>query len=199
MDFLEGFLMGPVWSDTEYETRRHIGFFWLIGWLFLAVFAYFLVYPDKAPAWLAMPTVLPYIFFFFLSLVTPLICRFYYRLNIALKIPILALLAIKFAFGFLAFLHFWQSRITVDLSTLPQTSLEYINTVIARSTDYFSSLGDGTSMLVGIITGGLLIVLTFAGGLLAATVLPALYLVLMKLIQRGIDLLARATLFREID
>ncbi|HAL74163.1 MAG TPA: hypothetical protein DCM45_03600 [Clostridiales bacterium] len=199
MDFLEGFLMGPVWSDTEYETRRHIGFFWLIGWLFLTVFAYFLIYPEKAPAWLAMPTYLPYIFFFFLAFLTPMICRYYYRLNIALKIPILLLLALKFVFGFLAFLHFWQSRITVDLSTLPQNALEYINTVIARSTDYFSGLGDGTSMLVGIIAGGLLIVLTFAGGLLASTVLPALYLVLMKIIQRGIDLLARATLFREID
>lgn len=199
MDFLEGFLMGPVWSDTEYETRRHIGFFWLIGWLFLAAFAFFLVYPDKAPAWLGMPTYLPYIFFFLLALLTPLACRFYYRLNIALKIPILMLLALKFVFGFLAFLQFWQSRITVDLSTLPQNALEYINTVIARSTDYFSGLGDGTSMLVGIIAGGLLIVLTFAGGLLVATVLPSLYLILMKMIQRGIDLLARATLFREID
>jgi len=199
MDFLEGFLMGPVWSDTEYETRRHIGFFWLIGWLFLAVFAYFLLYPDKAPAWMSMPAYLPYILFFVMALLTPFACRYYYKLNIMLKVAILILLAAKFAFGFLAFLHFWQSRITVDLATMPQTMLEYINAVIARSTEYFSGLGDGTSMLVGIIAGGLLIVLTFAGGLLIATVLPALFLVLMKIIQRGIDMLARATIFREID
>lgn len=199
MDFLEGFLMGPVWSDTEYETRRHIGFFWLIGWLFLAVFAYFLLYPDKMPGLVKMPAYLPYVLFFILALLSPLACRYYYRLNIILKVVILALLAGKYAFGFLAFLQFWQSRITVDLSTLPQTSLEYINSVIAKSTEYFSGLGDGTSMLVGIIAGGLLIVLTFAGGLLAATLLPALYLLLMKLIQRGIDMLSRAMLFREID
>ena len=27
MDYLEGFLLGPVWSDTEYETRSHKVFF----------------------------------------------------------------------------------------------------------------------------------------------------------------------------
>lgn len=199
MDFLEGFLMGPVWSDTEYETRRHVGFFWLVGWLFLAVFAFFLVYPDKRPGWMGMPAFLPYVLFFLLSILTPLACRYYYRLNLGLKIVILICLAAKFGFGFLAFLQYWQSRISIDFSTMPQNALTYINDVIARSTDYFSGLGSGTSMLVGIIAGGLVIVLTFAGGLLAATVLPAIYLIVMKLIQRGIDMLARSVIFKQID
>jgi hypothetical protein len=199
MDFLEGFLMGPVWSDTEYETRRHIGFYWLVGWLFLAVFAFFLLFPEKQPGWLSMPGFLPWLLFFAMALLTPLACRYYYRLNIVLKIVILILLAAKFILAFIAFLQIWQSVISIDLATLPQTLLEYINDVIAKATKYFASLGEGTSMLVGIISGGLLIVLTFAGGLLAATVIPALYLVVLKLAQRGIDLLARVAVFKEID
>ena len=146
-----------------------------------------------------MPGYLPYILFFVLALISPFACRYYYRMNIFVKVAILVLQAAKFGFGFVAFLQFWQSRITVDLSTMPQNLLEYINDVVAKSTGYFSSLGEGTSMLVGIIAGGLLIVLTFAGSLLAATVLPAVYLVVLKLIQRGIDMLARVALFREID
>lgn len=103
MDFLEGFLMGPVWSDTEYETRRHTGFFWFIGWLFLALFAFSIVYPERLPTWLDMPAFLPYVGFFILALATPIGCRYYYQLNIAAKLGILALLVVKFSLGFVAF------------------------------------------------------------------------------------------------
>ena len=89
MDFLEGFLMGPVWSDTEYETRRHVGFFWLVGWLFLAIFAFLLLYPEKAPVWLSMPGYLPYVMFFVLALASPFACRYYYRMNVFVKVAIL--------------------------------------------------------------------------------------------------------------
>jgi hypothetical protein len=199
MDFLEGFLMGPVWSDTEYETRRHTGFYWFIGWLFLTFFAYSVVYPERLPTWLEMPRYVPLVGFFLVALITPLICRYYYRMNIFVKLLILILLIAKYALGFVALFQFWRERINVDLSTAPADILEYINKTIAASTEYFSGLGDGPGMLVGIVAGGLLIVVVFAGGLLLATITPAIFLAVMKVIQRGIDELASQTVLRHLD
>jgi len=199
MDFLEGFLMGPIWSDTEYETRRHTGFYWLIGWLAIAAFAWLVIFPAKRPGFLNMPGFLPVLLFFLLSLGSPFACRYYYRLNIMLKLGILLLQIVKFGFAFVALFQFWLPRIQLDLATLPATLLDYVNKTVARTSDFFATLGSGLGMMMGIISGGLIIVLTFAGGLLAATLIPALYLVIAKLIQRGIDLLARTTVIKELD
>jgi hypothetical protein len=199
MDFLEGFLLGPIWSDTEYETRRHTGFYWLLGWLTLFLFIYFVFYPDAMPGFLGMPRYLPILLFAILAIVSPLACRYYYQLNIFLKIGILIFQIFKFGFAFIAFFQFWllqQAELNMDIHTLPQVVLDYINTTIAKTTDYFTNLGQGVGMLVGIVSGGLKIVLIFAGYLLAATLAPVLFLIILKTIQRGIDLLARATIFR---
>jgi hypothetical protein len=199
MDFLEGFLLGPVWSDTEYETRRHTGFYWFIGWLCCFVFAYLVITPDAAPNWLGMPRFLPVLLFAVFVMISPLACRYYYKLNILLKWVILAFQALKFGFAYLAFFQYLLPKFSLNLDELPQDLLEYINRTIEKSTDYFTNLGQGIGMLVGIVSGGLMIVLTFAGYLLAATLAPTVYLVILKTIQRGVDLLARATLFRYDD
>ncbi len=196
---MEGFLLGPIWSDTEYETRRHSGFYWLIGWLACAAFAVLIIFPEKAPAWIELPRYLPILLFSLLALTSPIVNRYYYRLNILLKLVILAIQILKYALAFLALFQYLLPMVDLDISSLPQTALEYVNQTVAKATDYFSSLGEGLGMLVGIATGGVLVVLTLAGGLLAASLLPVVYLLILKLIQRGIDLLARYTLFREVD
>lgn len=199
MDFLEGFLLGPIWSDTEYETRRHTGFYWFIGWAVFFVFAYLVVKPAAAPGWLNMPRFLPVLLFMLFALLSPLASRYYYQLNILLKVCIILFQIMKFGFAFLAFFQYFLPKFTLDLSVLPQTALDYINITIAKATDFFESLGQGVGMLVGIAGGGLLIVLTFAGYLMVATLAPVLFLIVLKLIQRGIDLLARETLFKNMD
>ncbi len=60
-------------------------------------------------------------------------------------------------------------------------------------------MGQAVGMMVGIIAGGLQVVLTFVGILLAATLVPALYLVLLQLLQRGVDYLMHRTLLRNLD
>jgi hypothetical protein len=199
MDFLEGFLLGPVWSDTEYETRRHTGFYWFIGWLVFAAYAYLVIKPESKPSWLDMPIYLPVLLFCVFTLISPIACRYYYQMNILVKLCILIFQAMKFGFAFVAFFEYLLPMVTLDLATLPQSVLDYINQTIGKATDYFDKLGQGIGMLVGIAGGGLLIVLRFAGLLLLATLAPVVFLIILKTIQRGIDLLARATLFRHAD
>ena len=77
--------------------------------------------------------------------------------------------------------------------------LEYINQTIAMSTETFTSMGQAMGMMGGVIAGGLQVVLTFVGILLVATIAPALFLVLLQLLQRGVDNLTHHTLLRNID
>lgn len=199
MDFLEGFLLGPTWSDTEYETRRHTGFYWLIGWLVFLGYIWLQFDPPQARPWMSLPRWAPLLVFFFLLLAAPFTNRYYYRLNILLKLPVLALQAIKLAAAYLAVYQWVMPFYKLDVDLLPQELLEYINQTIAKSTETFTSMGQAMGMMVGVIAGGLQVVLTFVGILLVATIAPALFLVLLQLLQRGVDYLAHHTLLRNID
>lgn len=53
MDYLEGSLIGPVWSDTEYKRRRHLGSHIILSVLMLLFF----VLAFAQPQWTA-----PFIF-----------------------------------------------------------------------------------------------------------------------------------------
>ena len=60
-------------------------------------------------------------------------------------------------------------------------------------------MGQAVGMMVGILAGGLQVVLTFAGVLIAATLAPALFLFLIQLLQRGIDLIVHRTVLHNVD
>lgn len=199
MDFLEGFLLGPIWSDTEYETRRHTGFYWLIGWLIFAGYLWLQFKPPIAQPWLDLPSWTSVFVFFFLLCALPFACRYYYQLNFLIKIPILAIQVIKLAAAFLALYQWALPLYTLDIAALPDQLIEYINTAIAKATETFSSLGDAIGMMVGIIAGGLQVVLTLVGIILAATLIPALFLFMIQLLQRGMDYLVQRTLFQQLD
>ncbi len=199
MDFLEGFLMGPIWSDTEYETRRHTGLYWLFGWLAFAIYIWLQFTPVLAQPWLALPRWAPLVTFAFLLLLAPFACRYYYQLSLLVKLPILSLLIIKLLAGFLAFYQWLLPLYTLQTEDLPQDLLEYINQTIAKSTETFSSMGQAVGMLVGILVGGLQVVFTFVGILLLASIVPALYLAFLQIIQRLVDYLVHYTLLRDLD
>lgn len=200
MDFLEGFLLGPVWSDTEFETRRHTGFYWFVGWLAMAFYLFMVARPAPFKVWLELPGGLLVALFLLLVAALPFAARFYYRQHPIVKGLILLLYGIKHVIAFIFFYQvikrFWKP----DLALLPQQGMEFINTTITYTSEMFRSLVSPTfGMVVGIIAGGMLVVLTLIGLVLAATLLPALYLWLLKLIQYGADLILHRTVLRDPD
>ena len=199
MDFLEGFLLGPIWSDTEYETRRHTGFYWLIGWVALAVYIYLQLTPTFLLSWLTLPLWAPVLIVLVLMLISPFACRYYYRLNIVIKVIILAVQLFKLLMAFLAFYQRVLPLYKLNLDTLPQQLLDYVNQTVTQATETFTAMGQAVGMMVGILAGGLQVVLTFAGVLIAATLAPALFLFLIQLLQRGIDLIVHRTVLHNVD
>jgi hypothetical protein len=199
VDFLEGFLLGPIWSDTEYETRRHTTLYWLIGWLACAGYVWLQLKPAVMQPWLDLPPLVPILSFCFLLIALPFASRYYYRLNFFLKLVILLLQLGKLAAAFLAFYQKVLPYYTINLDTLPQDMLDYVNQTIAKATETFATMGKAVGMMVGLAAGGLQVVLTLVGILLAASIIPALYLTLIQLLQRGVDYLAHRTLLRNLD
>lgn len=199
MDLLEGFFLGPIWSDTEYETRRHTGFYWFVGWLTLGCYIWLQIKPGTGSALLGLPRAAPLVLFFIFLLGMPFACRYYYRLNILLKALIILAGFIKLSAAYLAFYQAVMPLYTADLGTLPQDLIEYVNQTIAKWSGSFESLGQGLGMIAGIVTGGLQVVLALVGILLAATVIPALFLLLIQLMQHGIDWLVHRYIYQDID
>lgn len=199
MDFLEGFLLGPIWSDTEYETRRHTGFYWLIGWVVLSIFSWFVLFPEQTEHWLIISYTVSVVVLIVLLLGSPFISRFYYRMNLIIKVIILIIQTSKFSLAFVMAMHIGLKRLQVNREMIPQDLLEYVNQTMANASLYFESWGKGVGMLLGIVSGGIIIVLTLVGGLLLATLIPVVILIAVKTIQRLIDLLACRILFQELD
>ncbi len=199
MDFLEGFLLGPVWSDTEYETRRHTGFFWLIGWITAAVFFWLLLYPERYSQWLFVNLTSAIVLTVILFIATPFMSRFYYKVHFLLKIPMLFIQIAKFVLLLKISLHIGLARYQINRAEFPQQLLEHVNQTIENSTVYFETLGRGIGMLLGIIAGGLIIVSTIIGIVLLATLLPVIALLVFKTLQRLLDELIYRYIFHESE
>ena len=199
MDFLEGFLLGPLWSDTEYENRKHTGLFWFFGLSTCALLAYLFLYPKKLPILLDTNLTGLIALFALISLVSPLISHIYYRMILPVRLAILMLQSLKLFTGMLVLIRLALPKIGINTDTLAKDALDLINTIIGSSTDYFTKLAQGTGMLIGIVVGGLGVVLALAAAIVAALVLPIVWLAFLRMIQRGIDLLAIHTVIRDYE
>ena len=199
MDFLEGFLLGPLWSDTEYENRKHTGFFWFIGLATCALMVYLFLYPEKLPILLDMNLNGLIALFALLTLLSPLISHIYYRMVLPVRMAILAVQATKLFAGMLVLIRLALPRIGIDTDTIAQDALDLINKIIGGSTEYFTKMAQGTGMLVGIVVGGLGVVLALAAVVVLTLVLPIVWLAFLRVIQRGIDLLAIHTIIQDYE
>lgn len=191
MDFLEGFFLGPIWSDTEYETRTHSGFHLFVGALIGAVFAWLAVMPEQQDIWLRLPLALCFVLFILLWLATPFMGRIYYQMPFFVKPWLLLAQLIKIGVAFIAAFEIILPKVHIDLATLPQDLMDAVNTTITEATEFFDKLGKAAGMLLGIIGGGLIIVLRLLLLLGVLILAPIALLLLIKLVQRVLDLVVQ--------
>jgi hypothetical protein len=199
LDFLEGFLLGPLWSDTEYENRKHTGFYWFIGLACCSLLIFLFLYPKKAPILLDTSLTGLIALFCLLTIGSPLISHLYYRMVLPVRLAILLLQGLKLSAGMLVLIRLMLPKIGLNTATIGQDALEIVNKIIGTSTDYFTKLAQGTGMLVGIVIGGLGVVLLLALAIVTSLVLPIVWLAALRVIQRVIDLLAINTIIRDYE
>lgn len=187
MDYLEGFLIGSVWTDTDYETKRHTAVHVLLAFLVAVWYIFLQLLPAKQSIMSRIPWPYSLVIFIVLMLVTPIIACFYYRLPLYARVLALAVYALKYLLGAWVLIQLTLPLFTVDTAGLQEFFYEEINHNIETAISWFDFLGYLFSMILGIIIGGLWLVLKLLFFLLVLIAIPLVVLILVKLVQYGLD------------
>ncbi len=195
MDYLEGFLIGPIWSDTDYRSRRHYHAHVLLAALMGAAFASLLFIPEYVSKWMIVPWPLSLVLLIVLVVTTPLLSSIYYRIPVFIRPLILILYAAKYVLLFFVLAHIFLPMVTIDKERLPAMLFARMDDHISRSLNRFSGSGKVLMTVAGVVIGALWII---AEGLVVILVLIAVPLVAIGLLK-GIRQLLDIGLYELID
>ena len=182
MDYLEGLLLGRLWSDTDYENRKHFGLYVLYGLLVDAIVLYIyilgkglLYFGNIGPIHIAA--------FALLFLANPFICFRYYRMPWWGKIMILLVKLFK-AYLIISYtVSLLLPRLSVKVDDLQDFLMSYLNSTLEKYTEKFMATAGSFSTVLGVLAGGVHVVGTVILLILAAVVIPSLILLAVKLVQ----------------
>ena len=186
MDYLEGLFLGKLWSDTDYENRRHLGLFVLYGLLVdsIVLFNYFI---GKSLLWTGRFGVLQIVLLSLLFLACPFICFRYYRMPIAGKIAILFEKVFKSYLIVSMTVGLMMSRITIDKSGFQDYVVNYLNGTLEKYTETFAASAGSFATVLAVLAGGIHVVLTVVLIIATAVVIPGLVYLAVKFLQYGYD------------
>ncbi|MBQ0011257.1 MAG: hypothetical protein KBT07_00965 [Clostridiales bacterium] len=186
MDYLEGLLLGRLWSDTDFENRRHLSLFLLYG-LFvdlLVIYNYLTGGLNGLITGSFLAKMIVFVVLFFLG---PALCFSYYRMPIWGKIPVLAAQLVKY--GSLTFLiTAWaRPKLSVSFGDLREFLISYLNQTLERFTEKYVDTAGTFATVLGVISGGVYVVVVFVLNLLAALLIPGIVYCVARFLQYWYD------------
>ena len=182
LDYLEGLLLGRLWSDTDFENRRHFGLFVLYGLLVDAIVLYIYI-SGKGLLNFGIIGPIHIAVFTLLFLANPFICFRYYRMPWWGKILVLAVKIFKSYLIISYTVSLFLPRLSVQIDDLQDFLMTYLNGTLEKYTEKFQASAGSFSTVLGVLAGGVHVVgnvLLFA---LAAIVIPSLIYLAVKLVQ----------------
>ncbi len=186
MDFWEGVFLGPVWSHTDYQDRKHPGFHFAVGLVALAYLAlhFFLtpfdfLFPIPAFVYLGITLVL--------ILVLPFTAAKYYARALPMKIITLVSYALQYILAWLFIVKTLVSNTSIDPMDAFLSLGELANNIMAGMAEFFSFLGGLPATLAGVISGAVLMGLAGILIFILAVYTPLFVFFLIKRIQRLVD------------
>ncbi|MBR6959263.1 MAG: hypothetical protein IKH76_02165 [Clostridiales bacterium] len=186
MDYLEGLFLGKLWSDTDFENRRHMGLFVLYGLLVVSVVVFNFFF-GRMLLGIGSFGVLQIVLFALLFLACPFICFRYYRMPMAGKIIILieklfkSYLVMSFTVGQM------MRYIRIPKAGLQDYIINYLNSTLESYTEQFAASAGSFATVLAVLAGGIHVVLVFALVIIAAIVIPGVIYLLFVFLQRGYD------------
>ena len=186
MDYMEGLFLGKLWSDTDFENRRHAALFLLYG-LFvdiLLVLSYFKGVNILGSGALGTVRIVFFVIFF---LACPFLCFRYYRMPIWGKGLVLAEKVIKTFIIIGITIDLILPRIKVQSGGLQNFLIDYLNSTLEKYTLKFASDGGSFSTVMGVLTGGIHVVLVVVLIVAASVLLPGLIFIVARYLQYFFD------------
>lgn len=189
MDFLEGTLLGPLWSDTDYQTRRHTGFNLLISltfWLYL-FYAFYRINSSGTPFLLA-DNFLNWTFIgCVLFLASPLLCLIYYRCSLVARFAILSVQFGKYVALYLAFFKWLAPSLEIDFANALTSITVFLNDTVGTAIEYYTERYQTSGLFASTAVLGLIALIVGILLLSMCICLPFLYFKLLRWLQAVVD------------
>ncbi|MDO5016058.1 MAG: hypothetical protein Q4E09_03515 [Eubacteriales bacterium] len=196
MDFWEGALLGPIWVQTDYQDRKHRGFYFAVGICCLASLLAYLFVPSLTP----ILSFSPYVYLGVsaaLLVLLPFAASRYRSFPLIARIFILLAYILQYLAAWAFVVKLFSIKTNIDPMEIFMDFGHLANNIMGAASSFFAFLGGLSATLVGMIVGALLLGLAGLLALIVATYLPLLYLFLIKKLQRLVDALILHSFFKE--
>jgi len=187
LDYAEGLFLGKLWSDTDFENRRHAGLFIIYGFLVDIIVVYNYLF-GKTLIGIGDFGTIQHILLILLFLGCPFLCFRYYRMPIWGKILILLEKVIKSLLLTSFTVSMILPRLTVKSPELQDYILNYLNGTLEKYTEKFQASAGSFSTVIGVLAGGVHVVFVVLLIVLAAVVVPGVIFLIFRLAQYLYDL-----------
>ena len=182
LDYLEGLLLGRLWSDTDFENRKHFGLFVIYGLLVDAIILYLYI-SGKGLLNFGIIGPIHIAVFTLLFLANPFISFRYYRMPWWGKILVLAVKIYKSYLIVSYTVSLLLPRLSVQVDDLQDFLMTYLNGTLEKYTEKFQASAGSFSTVLGVLAGGVHVVGTVLLYALAAIIIPGLIYLAIRLVQ----------------
>ena len=186
MDYLEGLLLGRLWSDTDFENRRHLTLFLLYG-LFVDVLVLYNYLTGGMSGLITggfMQKVFIFVVLFFFC---PAICFAYYRMPLWGKIPVLLSHILKYGALTLLITAWARPKLSVSFGDLKDFFISYLNKTLERFTEKYVDTAGTFATVLGVISGGVYVVVVVVLIVLSAVLIPGIVFCVARFLQYWYD------------
>ena len=197
MDYLEGLFLGKLWSDTDFENRRHAGLFILYGILVDLIVLYSFI-TDTTIMGIGSMGLVQQIILITLFIACPFICFRYYRMPLWGKILVLLEKAFKAVLVISLTVTLALPRIPVGRDGLQDYFVDYLNKTLEKYTMQFQASSGSFSTVIGVLAGGIHIVLVFVLILALSVLIPGLIFMAVRIVQYLYDWLINRLIIRKL-
>lgn len=182
LDYLEGLLLGRLWSDTDFENRKHFGLFVIYGLLVDAIVLYLYI-SSKGLLNFGIIGPIHIAVFTLLFLANPFISFRYYRMPWWGKILVLAVKIYKSYLIISYTVSLLLPRLSVQVDDLQDFLMTYLNGTLEKYTEKFQASAGSFSTVLGVLAGGVHVVGTVLLYALAAIIIPGLIYLAIRVVQ----------------
>ena len=182
LDYLEGLLLGRLWSDTDFENRKHFGLFVIYGLLVDAIVLYIYI-SGKGLLNFGIIGPIHIAVFTLLFLANPFISFRYYRMPWWGKILVLAVKIYKSYLIVSYTVSLLLPRLSVQVDDLQDFLMTYLNGTLEKYTEKFQASAGSFSTVLGVLAGGVHVVGTVLLYALAAIIIPGLIYLAIRIVQ----------------
>lgn len=182
MDYLEGLMLGKLWSDTDYENRKHFWLFVIYGLLCNCIVLYTYILGKRLLGFgnVGMPLFAAFIVLFVAS---PFINFRYYRMPLWGKILVLAekifksYLVLSYTVGLIL------PKLTVNMGDLQTVIVDYLNKTLETYTTKYAASSGSFATVTGVLAGGMHVMLVVLINIAVIMVIPGLIYIAFRVCQ----------------